>query len=534
MGYSDPVVPLALVLLRALGLLGQALVLGGAAFGLTVLRPWLTGGADAAAVTRHVVRMVRAGALLLLGAQAATSLLTLASVADAPGWSFGVFLATPLAHASGLRMLTALAALGATAWLARRPRADGPWRALLGAGLAAAGTAAWTSHAAGRLDGRDALIAVDVVHQIATSAWAGGLVHLTVLLLARGDAAWPAGALRAFSRLAQVAVAVLAATGLVLALVYVGGPGALIGTAYGGMLLAKTTLVAGLLALGAANFRAVRRVPSAQTILPARLRRFVEVEAGLGVTLVFVAASLGSAPPGVDIVADRATGAEVASRFAPRWPAFSTPSFTELASAAALDDPLAPRTAADIAWSEYNHNVAGAFVLLVGILAALHRLAGAAWARHWPLLFLTLSAFLLLRSDPNAWPLSPTQTFWSSLVDPEVLQHRALALLPAALGIFEWLILERRLVAPGWARVVPLLMAVGGGLLLAHAHPLVRVKEAYLMEVTHLPLGLLAVLIGWTRWLELRLPAAERRLPARIWPPAIMLVGLLLLLYREG
>jgi putative copper resistance protein D len=106
--------------------------------------------------------------------------------------------------------------------------------------------------------------------------------------------------------------------------------------------------------------------------------------------------------------------------------------------------------------------------------------------------------------------------------------------LPAALGIFEWLIIERRLVAPGWARVVPLLMAVGGGLLLAHAHPLVRVKEAYLMEVTHLPLGLLAVLIGWTRWLELRLPAAERRLPARIWPPAIMLVGLLLLLYREG
>ena len=54
------------------------------------------------------------------------------------------------------------------------------------------------------------------------------------------------------------------------------------------------------------------------------------------------------------------------------------------------------------------------------------------------------------------------------------------------------------------------------------------------MEVTHLPLGLLGVLIGWTRWLELRLPAADRRIPGRIWPPALALVGLLLVLYRES
>ena len=40
-------------------------------------------------------------------------------------------------------------------------------------------------------------------------------------------------------------------------------------------------------------------------------------------------------------------------------------------------------------------------------------------------------------------------------------------------------------------------------------------KEAYLMEMTHLPLGLLAVLIGWARWLELRLPARERRIAAK-------------------
>ena len=36
-----------------------------------------------------------------------------------------------------------------------------------------------------------------------------------------------------------------------------------------------------------------------------------------------------------------------------------------------------------------------------------------------------------------------------SLTDPEIVQHRVLALLPAALGLIEWLIQERRLTAPG-------------------------------------------------------------------------------------
>jgi copper resistance protein D len=533
-GYSGAVVPLALVLLRALGLLGQTLVLGGAAFGLVVLRPWLAAEADLAAAARRVLVLARAGAVLLLAAQAGTLLLILASVADAPGWSLSAFFTTPLALAGGFRALAALAAVAAVARVARAPRARAPWLALLVVGLAAALGAAWTSHAAGRLEGRGGLLAVDAIHQAAIGVWFGGLVHLAVLVLLRGDRRWPARALQGFSRLARGAVMIVVASGSLLAFAYVDGAGALVGTAYGGMLLAKTALFAALLALGALNFRLVRRLPPGGSIPPPRLRRFVEVEAGLGITLVFVAASLGSAPPAADVVADRATAGEVLGRFAPRWPSLTTPSLTELASATALDDPLAPRTPADTAWSEYNHNVAGFFVLVIGALAALHRLGGVRWARHWPLLFLVLSAFLLLRSDPNAWPLSATQTFAGSLADPEVLQHRVLALLPAALGVLEWLVQERKVTASGLARAIPLLIAVGGGLLLAHAHPLVRVKESYLMEVTHIPLGLLGVLIGWTRWLELRLPPPDRRVVARIWPPALALVGLLLVLYREG
>src|SRR5207253_2737302 len=154
---------------------------------------------------------------------------------------------------------------------------------------------------------------------------------------------------------ALTAVAVLVVAGLALTLSYVGGVHALLGTSYGMMVLTKVGILAGLLTLGGMNFLAVRQLPAASDVGPARLRRFVEVEVGLGVTALFVAASLTSLPPAVDVAADRATLAEVGTRFTPRWPTLSSPAITEMP----VDDRDAPRTAADRAWSEFNHNVAG-------------------------------------------------------------------------------------------------------------------------------------------------------------------------------
>jgi putative copper resistance protein D len=53
------------------------------------------------------------------------------------------------------------------------------------------------------------------------------------------------------------------------------------------------------------------------------------------------------------------------------------------------------------------------------------------------------------------------------------------------------------------------------------------------MEISHLPLGLLSLLAGWSRWLELRLPPAGRGGPGRLWGPALAVFGLLLIFYRE-
>jgi putative copper resistance protein D len=52
----------------------------------------------------------------------------------------------------------------------------------------------------------------------------------------------------------------------------------------------------------------------------------------------------------------------------------------------------------DIAWSEYNHHWAGLIVLLCGGLALLAH-GGVRWARHWPLAFMALAFFIVLRAD---------------------------------------------------------------------------------------------------------------------------------------
>ncbi len=158
------------------------------------------------------------------------------------------------------------------------------------------------------------------------------------------------------------------------------------------------------------------------------------------------------------MVADRATLAEVATRFTPQWPRLRSPSVEELP----IPAPDAPRTAEDMAWLEYNHHVAGLFVLAMGLLAVLARARWGRWARHWPLLFLGLPGFLLVRNDPDAWPLGPIG-FWEGMAVRTILQHRVFALLTVAFGLFEWMVRTGWAHSPRWALVFPMLAAVGAG-----------------------------------------------------------------------
>jgi putative copper resistance protein D len=222
-----------------------------------------------------------------------------------------------------------------------------------------------------------------------------------------------------------------------------------------------------------------------------------------------------------------------------------TPSLAELSPSTALIIPrnptraasfvpgerLHPNTAADIEWSEYNHHWAGLVVLAIGILAVLSRRF--AWARHWPLVFWGLAVFLFLRSDPENWPLGPLG-FWESFQVAEVAQHRVFVLLIVLFAIFEWTVQTGRLEPRRAGLVFPLVCAVGGALLMLHSHSLGNVREEFLIELSHIPLALLAVGAGWCRWLEMRLPLDRARVVAWIWPVCFVLIGAVLMLYRES
>jgi len=348
-------------------------------------------------------------------------------------------------------------------------------------------------------------------------------------------------------------VAVLLAAGIGMSFAYVDAPQALYGTAYGIMVLVKVVLFGGLLLLGAMNLRTVERLRRDPATPILRLRRFAEAEIGIGFTAIFAAASLTSSPPAVDLQQDRVTFAEIVERSIPHWPRLVSPDHDltaipvkqrELDAAAVAGAPAQlayvpgtgeppPRNAFDVAWSEYNHHWAGFVVLAIGLLALVERTGRAPWARHWPLMFLVLAVFLFLRSDSEAWPLGRLG-FFESFLDPEVVQHRAFILLIVAFAFFEWSVRTGRVRAKGPALVFPLVSAVAGGLLLTHQHTIANVKELLLIEMTHAPLAIFGVTAGWARWIELRAGPVESRVAAWVWPVCFVLIGLLLVLYREA
>jgi copper resistance protein D len=49
-----------------------------------------------------------------------------------------------------------------------------------------------------------------------------------------------------------------------------------------------------------------------------------------------------------------------------------------------------------------------------------------------------------------------------------------------------------------------------------------------------LPMAVLGILAGWSRWLQVKDPAGDGRWAGWVWPVCFVLIGLLLLDYREA
>ena len=531
------------VLLRGVSLTLQSLIVGGVVFLLLVLR---SSGRESADIEDSCLGWTRRFALALIATQTSYLAANVFILMQSAGIGLSDIIGANfvLAGALGLGACFTIVALSS----AGRARSH---RGFLLPAAAIIAASVLTSHAMARLEHRLPLIFVTALHQLATAAWLGALPFLLMAIRRASCPEFVRQLCARFSRLALTSVAILASAGLILSFSYVGSLSAIYGTSYGAMVVTKAMLFALLLFLGALNFQLVRH-GEASSIL-ASLKRFGEAEIGIGVTVILAAASLTSLPPAIDLTQDRVSGPEIYARITPRPPRLSSPAKKDLpedvyaAQKRAFEmgslstESFVPgqsgtrlNTPAEKAWSEYNHHWAGIMVLAVGFLALLAQAGKISWARNWPLLFLGLSIFLFLRSDPEVWPLGPNG-FWVTLADPEVLLHRIFAALVVALAAFEWRVQTGRAASANMRLVFPMLIAVSGALLLTHSHSLGNIKEEVLAELSHIPLAILAVIAGWSRWLELRLPVENRTRAwfTRLWPVCISLIGILLLNYRE-
>lgn len=515
-------------ILRGGLLSAQALVIGGAVFTLALSAPFAgsMGRPGAFVLDRGLVWLSRSG--LLLFAMAALSL-------GLAVWNMVETLALSPVTALGadfVRWVAASGGAGLVVWAGALSGRRYAWPVVAGVMIAQVASI-MSGHAAARVEGREFSMVAVFCHQFGAAIWIGGIPYFLLALSHVRTAEYRHRVGLRFSHIAMVAVGLLVIGAVMLTVGFVGSVRAQIGTAYGAMALTKGGLLAVLLLIGLTNAFIVRRAGRGGGL--AGLPRLAEVEIGIGFAILFIAASLASQPPGIDQMLDPAavpTFSEIADRMAPRLPRLVSPDATLLTAYGA--QATAASAVVDREWSEFNHNWAGLFVVTIGLLALLERSGRASWARHWPLALIVLAAWLLVRSDPESWPVGPVG-FFEVMQDPEVLQHRLVVLLIVPFGLFEWAVRTHRLSGRRAPFVFPLLCAIGGLLLLAHSHSLNDVKQRTLIELTHLPMGALGLLAGWSRWLELR-SGGDRlaRIASWIWPLCFLAVGILLMNYRES
>ncbi|MBI2845601.1 MAG: copper resistance protein CopC/CopD [Chloroflexi bacterium] len=308
--------------LRWTGLLAQAALVGGMAFGYFLWRgAWKSGRARSAThdmfISRFKQSSLLAWGLLLISHLGSYSYRALQQVSGAGSSGEGVAdffvpLLTSYGHIWALNLVLILF----YRMVVRGIRPEN-WSAINN-GLFLGGLILFTQGLAGHaaaLPGRTAAagIVVQFVHTLAVSLWVGGLFQLAwnvprslrEVAKAQRDELY-AYLVPRFSTLALGSVALLVGSGLILAWLQVGDLAALFTTFYGNVLSIKTLVFLPLLGLGAINFLflvpriiAARsgRVDSRTDSTPGLLLRTVRGEVLLATAVLSAAAVLSALPP---------------------------------------------------------------------------------------------------------------------------------------------------------------------------------------------------------------------------------------------
>jgi len=193
---------------------------------------------------------------------------------------------------------------------------------------------------------------------------------------------------------------------------------------------------------------------------------------------------------------------------------------------------------AGIAYSEFNHHLAGMLVLIIGLSELRQALAMPFWAWTRFLLpgsLLAAGSFLFVWSDHNAWPigsLSFMQTFFGS--DSEIFQHKSYGILSLMVGTTELFRRLGQINHTAWTAPLPLFAIIGGLMLFGHSHG--DHPSAHKIAMDHMFMGTMAVTAGSSKllsdWLRSR-PHTRSSKWELLWAGLILLIGIQLLMYSE-
>jgi hypothetical protein len=201
---------------------------------------------------------------------------------------------------------------------------------------------------------------------------------------------------------------------------------------------------------------------------------------------------------------------------------------------------LEAKILADKKESEFNHHLAGFFVALAGVFVLFQLNLAKRWPLvkyAWPACFLLAGIFVLVWSDTELWPFGDRQWLEALQNNREVLQHKTFAVLLLLLGAIEFQRVRGTLLAAWSALVFPLVAICGSVLLIFHQHEGGMAGQHHMetmarIQSQHLSYTACGFGIGLTKGLS-ELGTLRARTFAKIWPSFLILLGVLLMFYKE-
>jgi hypothetical protein len=209
------------------------------------------------------------------------------------------------------------------------------------------------------------------------------------------------------------------------------------------------------------------------------------------------------------------------------------------ASHAAAIDADQSKLLADKRESEFNHHLAGVLVILAGAFILAEGSLRGRWPSVrfvWPMCLLVAGLFLLVFSDTELWPFGAMSWWYGLTHRTEDLQHKTFAVILLGLAFIE-LQSARGVLKAAWSGwVFPVFAAIGSVLLLFHEHGGAHAGDhmAVMQRIQSQHVGFAITGFG----ISLAKGRSEtgnrwQSIFAKLWPVFMIVLGLLLLLYRE-